>query len=508
MSAPFDRQVHLDLMRTDFEYFLAVAFRIITPGVNLRWAWHLEAMAHALAQAAGGACLRLLITIPPRHLKSITVSVAYVAWMMGRNPALKFMVASYSGELANEHHRLFRRVVRSRDFKAAFPGFKTTRDADGEFKTTAGGERKAVSVGGATTGYGADYIIVDDLMKAGDVAHAALRDAAMDYFRGSLISRLNDADVGRIIVIAQRLHEDDVPGYCIDTGRYHHLNLPAIAEVRQVIALPRGRTRVREVGDTLYQDRATLDRLRDELGAQVFATQYQQDPTAVGGGLIRWDEIPRYDVPPPRHRLRKVVQSWDTAFSTGPGASYSVCSTWGFDDLGRWLLLDLARFRAEYAALKDRVRALRDQWKADVVLVENASSGQSLISELMFERRTQPQDRTSFPWRVEKRQPAQDKVSRWAACAALLTSGEVLLPREAPWLDDLRREVIGFPNSRYDDQVDSLSQFLIWTRERLGRALVRDHNERMEERRRQRQAAGIDEGEDDDADWFRRGRGR
>ena len=128
---------------------------------------------------------RLVITIPPRHLKSVAVSVAFVAWMMGRDPTLKFLVASYGAELASELSRQFRQVVTSAWFKSAFPTFRLERSIDGEIRTTAGGCRKAVTVGGATTGFGANYIIVDDLMKATDACYAALREAAIDYFRAA-----------------------------------------------------------------------------------------------------------------------------------------------------------------------------------------------------------------------------------------------------------------------------------------------------------------------------------
>lgn len=150
-------------------------FLTLNPGETFTWNWHIDAMCHGLDQVRRGSNKRLVITVPPRHLKSITVSVAFVAWAMGHDPQLRFLVASYGGDLAAQLARDFKRVVESSWYGAAFPAFRARRSAEGELVTTSGGFRKAVSVGGATTGFGADYIIVDDLLKATDGASSAAR---------------------------------------------------------------------------------------------------------------------------------------------------------------------------------------------------------------------------------------------------------------------------------------------------------------------------------------------
>jgi hypothetical protein len=328
------------LLRDDFAFFLMKAFQTINPNETLAWTWHLDGICHAILGVAHEDGARLVITIPPRHLKSITVSVAFVAWMMGRDPTLKFMVASYGAELGSELSRQFRQVVTTAWFKRAFPAFRLARTVDGEIRTTVGGCRKAVTVGGATTGFGADYIIVDDLMKATDASFQALREAAIDYFRGSLVSRFNNPEKGRLIVIGQRLHEVDVPGYCLETGLYRHLNLPAVAQTTEVIPLGGGRIKVRRPGDLLFLSQGTLNRIRAEQGPAFYAAQYQQDPTPLESLFIKWHAIKRYEDAPPRHKMRKVVQSWDTANVASSGADFSVCTTWGFYE-GHWYLLDL-----------------------------------------------------------------------------------------------------------------------------------------------------------------------
>ena len=495
------------LLHDDFTFFLMKVFQTINPNGALNWNWHLDAICHAILGVAETDGDRLVITIPPRHLKSVTVSVAFVAWMMGRDPTLKFLVASYGAELGNEISRQFRQVVTSAWFRSAFPAFRLERSVDGEIRTTAGGCRKTVTVGGATTGFGANYIIVDDLMKAQDASYPAMREAAIDYFRGSLVSRFNDPEKGRLIVIGQRLHEVDVPGYCLETDLYRHLNLPAVAQRVETIPLGEGRIKRREPGDLLYLSQATLDRIRVEQGPAYFAAQYQQDPTPPESLFIKWDAIKRYTEAPPRKRLRKVIQSWDTANVASAGADYSVCTTWGFFE-GHWYLLDLTRFKADYATLRDRVTAHRILWDADILVIEDKGNGTALISDLNYARTTRP-DRDDYPeWRIYPASPLADKATRWAAAAGKLEAGEVVFPKDAPWIEDLRREVVAFPNGRNDDQVDSISQFMEFTRKRTGRNLMIDWQEEQARRGKIISRDPIDEEDEEAAGrfWFQTGR--
>ena len=461
-------------LQEDFRLFLFYAFKELHGDKPLKAAWHIDAMCRALEVSVQTGGDRLLITIGPRHLKSVTTSVAFVAWMMGRNPALKFLVASYGFELSNELAGQFRQVVTSAWFKSAFPRFKLFSANGGEIKTTLRGCRKAVSVGGVTTGFGADYIIVDDLTKAQDADHLGLRQAGIDYFRAALVTRLDDAENGRIIVVGQRLHEEDVAGVCLETRLYRHLNLPAISQGPADYDLGRGRTKSVRTGDLLYYPQVVLDRLRLEMGPAKFTAQYLQDPASADSPFIRWHKIARYAEAPPREAFLKVVQSWDTAQADNPGADYSVCTTWGFYD-GKWWLLHLDRFQADFVEVKQRVLALRAEWKADVVLIEEVASGAALLRLLRYELQTSR--RPVYDWELRGYRPKDDKMVRWQAQAAKLEEGYAVFPEEAPWLDALRREVVAFPG-RYDDQVDSISQFLDWSRLRTGRSLMQDYNGR------------------------------
>lgn len=507
IEIPRTRAAYSQLLRGYFPFFLRAVFEHLNPAETLDWNWHIDAMCHALDRVRRGQDLRLIINVPPRHLKSITVSVAYVAWAMGHDPTQKFIVASYGGDLALRLSRDFRRVVTSGWFSAAFPEFQLARSAEGDIATTQGGYRTATSVNGAVTGTGADCIIVDDLLKAQDALSPAALDTAFEFYQGSLTSRLNSQITGKIIVIAQRIHENDVPGRCLETGLFAHLNLPGIAQKDETIATGFGKAHERKVGDVLFParfPRETLERLKIEWGTRNFNAQILQDPVAGDGGFIQWSDISRYDVPPKRRELEKVVQSWDTAEADRIENDYSACTTWGFVR-GRWLLLDVRRVKKPLRELIALVRAHRDKWKADVLLIEEAGSGRHALEMLRHEIRTMGEDEDPS-WSLRRCKAAVSKIERWNAAAALLQESFALFPVEADWLDELRREVTGFPNSKHDDQVDSISQFLNFAlTSRTGTTLIREALHGADERQREmaQDTFWADDELDDIAYWLR-----
>jgi predicted phage terminase large subunit-like protein len=311
--------------------------------------------------------------------------------------------------------------------------------------------RKGVSVGGSVTGFGADLIIVDDCMKADDVKSVTSREEVKGWFGNTLFTRLNDKQTGRILSIQQRLHEDDLPAMLLERG-YRHLNLPAIAEREEEVPIGPGRVHRRAVGDLLNparEDRALLDRIRCELGPAVFSAQYQQDPVAPEGNAIRMEWFRTYNEPPPRNAFTKVIQSWDTGMSAAPTSDFSVCTTWGFRT-DKWYLLDVYRQRLDFPDLRNAMIRLWQQWMPDRVLIEDAGAGKSVAQDIRLSGKFMPMlCRVSI-----------DKMARFTGCFGEIESGNILLPVEAPWLDDLRKELRAFPHGRHDDQVDSLSQFI------------------------------------------------
>src|SRR6266481_1394243 len=240
------------LLRTDLRYFVQKVFNTILPGTAYLPNWHIEAIVYQLMRLDAGEHQRLLINQPPRSLKSICVSIAYVAWSLGHDPGRRIIVVSYSNEFAAELHRQFRMVIDASWYRALFPAMRPAKDSGTELVTTAGGSRYATSVGGTLTGRGADLIIVDDPLKAEEAMSEPARRRVIDWYAGTLVSRLNDKERGPIIVVMQRLHENDLAGYLLGQGGWEHLDLPAIAVEDSVIPIGPAKMITRRRGEILH----------------------------------------------------------------------------------------------------------------------------------------------------------------------------------------------------------------------------------------------------------------
>src|SRR5437016_6039615 len=250
-----DAAVLAALLRGDLRFFVRKSFQTILPGTRYLANWHVDAIVHQLMRVLAGEISRLLINQPPRSLKSICVSVAYVAWLLGHDASRRIIVVSYSNEFAAELHRQFRMVIDASWYRALFPAMRPAKDSGTELVTTAGGSRYATSVGGTLTGRGADLIIVDDPLKAEDAMSEPARRRMIDWYGGTLVSRLNDKEKGPIVVVMQRLHEDDLAGHLLGQGGWQHLELPAIALEDSTIPIGNGKTITRRQGDVLYAER-------------------------------------------------------------------------------------------------------------------------------------------------------------------------------------------------------------------------------------------------------------
>jgi len=286
-------------LRSDLSAFIHKVFQTVSPEDAYRDNWHIEAIAHRLTECRDGNCRRLLITQPPRSLKSICSSVAFVAWALGHDPSLRFICVSYTDDLAKALARQFRMVVTSRWYQRLFPKMRLKRDTEAECSTTLGGGRLATSVGGTLTGRGADIIIIDDPLKADDARRDAARTAVNEWYASTLVSRLNDKQTGSIVIVMQRLHQDDLAGYVSSRSEdWTHLDLPAIAIEDQDVEIGPGLVHRRKAGEALHPEREPiriLDSLKAQLGELTFSAQYQQRPVPAVGNLIKRDWLRHYE---------------------------------------------------------------------------------------------------------------------------------------------------------------------------------------------------------------------
>jgi len=447
------------ILKRDFVSFITRSFQKLNPQTKLLMAPYIEAIATKLEDCREGRTTRLIITLPPRYLKSHSASVAFVAWCLGHDPAKQIICASYGQDLADKLARDTRTIMNASWYKSLFSTrLSPDKQAVNDFYTTDTGFRMATSVGGVLTGRGADMILIDDPLKPEEALSETSRKRVNDWFDGTLLSRLNNKAKGVIIIIMQRLHQDDLVGHVLEgPDTWEVVNFPAIAEDDEAhtIESPLGRhVYERKTGEVLHVERETsamLATTRQRIGDYNFSSQYQQNPIPVGGAMVKTHWLMHYDEPPHKNTFLKVIQSWDTANKSGELNDYSVCTTWGLKD-GRYYLLHVFRKRLNYPDLKRAVKDMYGQFEPQTILVEDKASGTQLIQDL---------ESDGVLLITPYVPPAgTDKVMRLHAQTALFEQGRVFLPTQAPWLADYLQELTGFPGSRFDDQVDSTAMAL------------------------------------------------
>lgn len=452
--------LHHAVYRKDFLSFLMRAYAVLEPGRKLITGRQHEAMTHELACCADGSNRRLIMTMPPRSLKSTMVSVVWTAFLLGHDPTSKIMCVSYSEDLASLHSRNTRRLMESRFYRQVFPGTVLAKSSEMELETTQGGLRYATSVGGTVTGRGADWIIIDDPSKADDALSKAALEKVAAFYTNTLSTRLNDPPTGRIILVMQRLHEEDLAGVLLSGGGWKELKLPARATEDCLIATGTTSFHQRRQGDLLDPTRLPLSYLMErerQMGSAAYQAQYQQEPVPAEGNLIKREWICTYKALPALESGR-VIQSLDTAQKTAPSNDYSVLTTWLWV-VDKFYLVDVFRERVDYPSLKAAIIRQHDRYRPERVLVEDIGAGTSLMQDLRACRG----DIRAFP--IKAREPKEVRVG---TVSALFQNKQVFFPVDAHWLDQCEREVLGFPGAKHDDIIDSIAHFLNWTRTQQG----------------------------------------
>ena len=450
-------------LRSDFYSFMLRCFTDLNGGAAYLPSWHIEVMAAKLQSVRKGHTRRLIINIPPRHLKSLAASIALPAWLLGHDPTLAIINVTYGQELSDKFARDCRAIMISAWYRSLFATrLVSARASLQELATTRGGFRMATSVGGVLTGRGADLVLIDDPVKPSDAMSQSRRSAANEWFDGTLYSRLNDKTKGAIVIVMQRLHEDDLVGHVLKREGWEVLSFPAIAETDEIHVVETpfgGKEFSRPAGEALHPDRESLETLaeiRATVGEYNFAGQYQQTPAPAGGGMIKEAWFRRYRRGECLEKFDQLIQSWDTANKPSELADYSVCTTWGLKG-PNFYLLNVLRKKLSFPDLKRAVVEQDRLFHPEVILIEDKASGTQLIQDLI----------EAGVSHVTRYKPDGDKTMRLHAQTATIENGFVHLPEEAHWLVDYVSELTMFPAGRYDDQVDSTAQALAWNKQRL-----------------------------------------
>lgn len=406
---------------------------------------------------------RVMFFMPPGSAKSTYATVVFPPWYMGRYPMRNVICTSYNSTLATKFGRKTRSIAKSEKFKSIMGcGLVEDNRAADDWSLTNGSTYMAGGILSGITGNRSDLLVIDDPVKGREDADSVtIREKTWDEYKSSLLTRLKPN--GAVVIIQTRWHEDDLSGRILpkdydgqsgwiesrDGDWWYVVSLQAECDTDTD---PLGRVR----GEWLWPEWFTpafWQQTRRTQGSRNWDALYQQKPKPVEGGIFKrhWFASNRYIVPPAIPLL--IVQSWDTASKEAEHNDPSACTTWAVTHQG-WYLLHCLADRLLYPDLKRTVKSMAAQWRPDVILIEDKSSGQNLISDLRSE--------AGLALPIVAIEPEGNKETRAHAVSALAEAGLVFLPEDAPWLTMFDAEFFAFPLSTHDDIVDSSTQFLRW----------------------------------------------
>lgn len=440
-----------------FKAFVIEMWKVVEPSTPFVDGWHIDVICDHLEAIAEFDIKKLVINIPPRHMKSLLCSVFFPAWVWLRYPERKFIYGSYAEAVAIRDSIKTRNIIQSEKYRNLFKIKWSLSDDQNQKKTfqnTMGGERIAVGVGSGLTGQGGDYLFIDDPLNALDSFSEAARLQANQWHDMTFSTRYNDAERHAKVIIMQRLHEDDLTGHVLKKDTYEHLVLPARydpeAEIISKTSIhfkdPR-KTKNQLLWSKKFNEEAIGD-LEKDLGEHAEA-QLQQEPKPPKGGLFPRDKWKEYEKSP--SPILEIAQFWDCAEKPGITNDYSVCATWARTANG-FYLLDIWRDKVDAPTLEIQASLLFNKWRPSTIVIEDKSHGTSLIQYLLR--------KTTLP--ILPSIPSKSKELRAISGSSSMKSGKCYLPKGASFVKDFIKEHEKFPRGKNDDQVDTTSMAIIY----------------------------------------------
>lgn len=438
-----ENTVAIELARKDLYFFTRWMFLQRT-GSHWVKAKHHQLICNALTKVFNGEVKRLIINIPPRYSKTEIAVVNFVAWAMGQVPDAEFIHCSYSSGLAVKNSSNIRTLIQHEAYQSIFPNVTLASEAKAHWETTKSGVFYATGAGGTITGFGAGKnrksfggaIIIDDPHKADEARSDVMRQNVIDWFQNTVESRTNGPETP-IIVIMQRLHEDDLSGWLLDGGngeQWEHLCLPAI----------------QDDGTALWEDKHTIEKLREmeQASPYVFAGQYQQRPAPLDGGIFKPGQIEIIDALPAQMKI-KWCRGWDLGATIGgdptAGAKLGKCED------GTWIIADMAHGDLpvdKRDALIKNTATLDGKLVKISIPQDPGQAGKTQVVSFL---------KLLAGYRVSTSPENGDKVTRAEPFASQVNVGNVKMLR-GEWNNGLINEMRMFPNGKHDDRIDALSR--------------------------------------------------
>lgn len=459
--------------RDSFDCFAMKAFSIVEPGVKYEWNWHIGCISEHLEAVRRGEIPKLIINLPFRSLKSFLASVAFPAWVLGKEPNSKFIVTTYGSDLAKDLSQKCRDIVRDDWYKQCFPGTKinTSQDEKMDWHTTQHGYYYATGMTGAVLGKGANYLIIDDPIKPDEAYSEQVRQSANHRIRNTLFSRFNDPRLSKFIMIMQRLHEDDPTGHLLKDGGYHLLKLPGEAKTQVVISLGDKKWEMAP-GGLLFPVRLTrevLDRFRLDMTELNYAGQILQDPIPAGGGEFREEWLQLYSQGAIKPKEMNIVILVDPAGGeelnkkkkkTG---DWSVFQVWGLAADNNYYLLDMIRDRLNPTDRVETLFMIHRMWNEKTGKPPKVGYEKyGMMSDVHYIKERQKQD--AYHFNLIELGGAMQKEERIRQLIPPMQQSRIYVPGTLPYIDvegrkfdlmvELKAEMATFPRSRFDDALD------------------------------------------------------
>jgi predicted phage terminase large subunit-like protein len=441
------------ILRKSFLAFVAYAFSQ-THDEKLGKQKYIERLCYVISRFIEGKTRRLIINLPPQHLKSFVGTVCLAAFLLGNNPRLRIIIVAYNDAFAEMLCGKVRDIMRSPWYRAIFrTRLKEGHSRSNDFATDEGGGVFAVSATGSVTGRTADVIFYDDPHEIFDWNNENKLRLVRENFN-TIMSRLHDKERGRIIVIAHRVSDHDLSAFLLEETGWTFLRLPLMAVKTRTYELGHDQW-IREKGELLRPDaysRAEIERLQRTQVAPPFNLFYQQGVAHVSHAKIRAEDFgsfEKYEEP-----IAPVVLSIDPGHGGGPEASRSVIQAWKFFQ-DRHFLIDQFCNACDLKELVSAFWRFVRRYRPSVALIEKTADGPglgALVRKAKFEIKVVKPRKESKPERLYPYRP-------------LIRRGAVVLPAEVLWREEFVAEIVNFP-AEYDDQVDAMTQYLDFMTER------------------------------------------
>lgn len=446
--------------------FTKQAWHIIEPSTDYIHGWAIDAISEHLMAVSAGQIRDLLINIPPRHTKSISVACMWPCWEWITQPHIRWMFASYSLQLSERDSRKCLDIITDRWYQRNFgDAFKLRHTTQRRFENDHHGYRLAVSTTSAATGEGGDRVVCDDPHNALEADSSVKRNKVLDWWDRTMSTRVNSAKTGSRVIVMQRLHQNDLSGHLLSQGGWVHLNLPAEFEPSRRTFTSIGWSDPRkEEGELLWPERngpEEIEKAKKQLGPYGYAGQFQQRPVPAGGATFRQEWIRRYRLdgnfvtlirPDGQGEKSYAIKDCrriatvDIASRLKESADYTVIATWLITPGNELILRDVIRMRLTNPEQQDAILLAHARWRYESVNIEDVAYQLALIQQLL------PKGVPCMPFH-----PISDKVSRASTAAIFYSGGLVYHPLLAPWLDDFELELLTFPKAEHDDCVDVVS---------------------------------------------------